>query len=169
MAKSTQITPEQALARLAALCSRGEQAESDIRNKLQRWGIDPAEADRIIQRLKDNNFLNEERYAHAFVRDKARFNGWGRVKIAHALRQKQVSSSVILQALDEELDAESSRNTLMHLLQGKARTLTGHEPRLARAALLRFAASRGFEADLCYRCVDEVCRTMNISDDEQTD
>lgn len=169
MAKGTQITPEQALTRLAALCSRGEQAESDLRNKLQQWGIATVEVERIIQRLKDNNFLNEERYAHAFVRDKARFNGWGRVKIAHALRQKQVSSSVIQQALDEELDAESSRSTLLHLLQGKARTLTGREPRQARAALLRFAASRGFEADLCYRCVDEVCQAMNIPDDEQAD
>ena len=71
--------------------------------------------------------------------------------------------------LDEELDEESSRDTLLHLLQGKARTLAGREPRLARAALLRFAASRGFETDQCYRCVDEVCRTMNIPDDEQTD
>ena len=167
--KRAQITPEQALSWLAALCSRGEQAESDLRRKLQRWGIDLGEADRIVQRLKEESFLNEERFARAFVRDKARFNGWGRVKIAHALRQKQVSSSVILQALDEELDEESSRDTLLHLLQGKARTLAGREPRLARAALLRFAASRGFETDLCYRCVDEVCRTMNIPDDEQTD
>ncbi len=140
-----------------------------MRRKLLRWGIDLGEADRIVQRLKEENFLNEERFARAFVRDKARFNGWGRVKIAHALRQKQVSSSVILQALDEELDEESSRDTLLHLLQDKARTLAAREPRLARAALLRFAASRGFESELCYRCVDEVCRTMNIPDNEQTD
>ena len=74
--KRAQITSEQALSRLAALCSRGEQAESDMRRKLQRWGIDLGETDRIVQRLKEENFLNEERYARAFVRDKARFNGW---------------------------------------------------------------------------------------------
>lgn len=163
------MTPQQALSRLAALCSRGEQAESDLRRKLQRWDIDPVEANRIVQRLKEENFLNEERFARAFVRDKARFNGWGRVKIAHALRQKQVSAAIIQLAIDEEMDAQASRSTLLRLLQGKARTVCQREPRLARAALLRFAASRGFETDLCYRCVDEVCRTLNIPDDEQTD
>lgn len=163
------MTTEQALARLAALCSRGEQTESDLRSKLDRWGIEHTDADRIITRLKQDNFLSEERYARAFVRDKSRFNGWGRIKIAHALRQKKVSPEVVQQALDEELDADDSRQTLMRLLQNKARSLAGREPRLARAALLRFAASRGFESELCYRCVDEVCRTMNIPDDEQTD
>lgn len=162
-------TPAQALSALAALCSRGEQAESDLREKLRKWEIVPAEAERIIQRLKDENFLSEERYARAFVRDKFRFNGWGRIKIAHALRQKRVDSQWIDRAIDEEIDAEAYHDALVHLMQGKLRTLSTREPRAARAALLRFAASRGFESDLCYRCLDEVWRAHNLIDDEDTD
>lgn len=162
-------TPAQALSALAALCSRGEQAESDLREKLRKWEVSPADADRIIQRLKEENFLSDERYARAFVRDKFRFNGWGRIKIAHALRLKHIDSQWIEQAVNEEIETDAYHDTLVHLMQGKLRSLQSREPRAARAALLRFAASRGFESDLCYRCLDEVWRAHNLPDDEDAD
>ena len=159
-------TPAQALSALAALCSRGEQAESDLREKLRKWEVSPADADRIIQRLKEENFLSEERYARACVRDKSRFNGWGRIKIAHALRQKHIDSQWIEQALADEIDDAAYHDTLIRLMQGKLRSVAGREPQAARAALLRFAASRGFESDLCYRCLDEVWRANDLTDDQ---
>lgn len=159
-------TPAQALSTLAALCSRGEQAESDLREKLRKWEVSPADADRIIRRLKQENFLSDERYARAFVRDKARFNGWGRIKIAHALRQKHIDSQWIEQALADEIDEAAYHDTLIRLMQGKLRSVASREPQAARAALLRFAASRGFESDLCYRCLDEVWRANDLTDDQ---
>lgn len=151
------LTPEQALSRLAALCSRGEQAESDLRSKLNKWGISARQANEIIHRLKADNYLNEERYARAFVRDKFRCNAWGRVKIAYALRQKQVSGDAIDMAMEEIYD-DDYHSTLMRLLRNKMRTVGQREQYALRAALLRFAASRGFEAEWCYRCVDEVMK-----------
>ena len=159
-------TPAQALSALAALCSRGEQAESDLREKLRKWEVSPADADRIIQRLNEENFWTDERYARAFVRDKFRFNGWGRIKIAHALRQKHIDSQWIEQALADEIDDAAYHDTLIRLMQGKLRSVAGREPQAARAALLRFAASRGFESDLCYRCLDEVWRANDLTDDQ---
>ena len=159
-------TPAQALSALAALCSRGEQAESDLREKLRKWEVSPADADRIIQRLKEENFLSDERYARAFVRDKFRFNGWGRIKIAHALRQKRIDSQWIELALADEIDEAAYHDTLIRLMQGKLRSVASREPQAARAALLRFAASRGFESDLCYRCLDEVWRANDLTDDQ---
>ena len=159
-------TPAQALSALAALCSRGEQAESDLREKLRKWEVSPPDADRIIQRLKEENFLSDERYARAFVRDKARFNGWGRIKIAHALRQKHIDSQWIELALADEIDEAAYHDTLIRLMQGKLRSVASREPQAARAALLRFAASRGFESDLCYRCLDEVWRANDLTDDQ---
>ena len=69
------MTPENALHRTAALCSRSEQCEADLRLKLTAWGIGCDDADAIIARLKTGNFLCDNRYAHAFVRDKFRFGG----------------------------------------------------------------------------------------------
>lgn len=160
-------TAEQALSALAALCSRGEQAESDLREKLRKWEVAPAQAERIIARLKDENFLSDERYARAFVRDKFRFNGWGRIKIAHALRQKHIDNQWIDVALREEIDADCYHDTLMRLMLGKARSVANRGSQAARAAVLRFAASRGFESDLCYRCLDEVWSTLDLTDHEE--
>ena len=93
------ISPENALARAAALCSRCEKAESDIRNKLSSWGISPDDADNITQKLIENRFLDEVRFASAFARDKFNIEGWGRVKIAYQLRMKRISSEAIEEAL----------------------------------------------------------------------
>lgn len=144
------ISPENALSRAAALCSRCEQAEYDIRAKLKTWGITPGDADRIIQRLIDERYIDEQRFALAFTRDKFRFDGWGRKKIAYQLRLKQISPDVIDTAL-AEIDNDTYIESLEHILHAKMRTLKGKEPLQAKASLLRFASSRGFEPELIFR------------------
>ena len=144
------ISPENALSRAAMLCSRCEQAEYDIRNKLKSWGITDSDIENIINRLISENYLNEERFAIAFTRDKFRFEGWGRIKIAYHLKCKHVTQHVIDAALSE-IDKNEYIQSLEHILQVKMRSLKGKEPILAKASLLRFASSRGFEPNLIYR------------------
>ena len=75
----------EALNRAMALCSRTEYCISDIRQKLESWGLESDKAGDVIAILIKENFINEERYAGAFARDKYRYNKWGRVKIvSHA-------------------------------------------------------------------------------------
>lgn len=148
------ISPQNALTRAAALCSKCEQAESDIRKKLHDWGISPDDADTIIDTLTAERYLDEQRFATAYTRDKFRFDGWGRVKIAYNLRMKQIGSQVIDNAL-AEIDDEDYEQSLRRLLASKLRTLRGKEPIQIKASLLRFAASRGFEQGLIYRLLPE--------------
>jgi len=153
--KKKPLSPERALNRAAALCSRSEQAPHDILTKLTGWGLDERQAEQVVQRLTELHFLDEQRYANAFVHDKFRFNGWGRLKIAFMLRQKHINPDIINEAL-AQLTAQECQNQLLELLQAKKRTLTGKEPAAMRASLLRFAALRGYEPDLCYACVSQV-------------
>ena len=146
---------KKALSRAAALCNRSEQCENDVRLKLTTWLDDITQADDIIKKLKNEGFINEQRYANAYVHDKFNYNGWGRIKLRAKLRGKHVSDSAINSAL-EQLDEDAYRHMLMHLLTGKWRIVTGQEAQRARAALLRYGASRGFEADLCYQCIAEI-------------
>ena len=141
------ISPEAAYNKATALCARREQAAAEVRTKLLNWGLGPSEADAVIMRLTDEGFLNEHRFAHAFVNDKFRFNGWGRVKIAHQLRAKGINSECINEALSR-IDNDEYLATIEHILNTKASTLQGREPQQAKAALMRFAASRGFEPAL---------------------
>ncbi|MGN1245695.1 MAG: regulatory protein RecX [Muribaculaceae bacterium] len=150
--KTTAISPEKALYKAATLCSRSEQCAADIRTKLTAWGVMPSDADAIIQRLERENYLNEERYARAFVRDKFRFGGWGKIKIAYALRLKRIDEAVIGEAL-EEISDDDYREALLDALRSKLRSVKGREPMQQRAALYRFAASRGYDSDLISRAV----------------
>jgi len=163
------LTPQQALTRAATLCARCEQAPGDIRAKLRQWGLDEAQTQETLQQLAEQGYLNEQRYAHAFVNDHVKFNGWGKRKIAFALAQKGIPSTIVRTALDE-VDDTLYHKQLATLLSDKLRNTTQREPRLQRAALMRFAASRGFEEALVRQCVDQLLSTTSDDgDDAATD
>lgn len=141
--------------RAAALCAGSEQAPADIRDKLTKWGLTAVEARQVLDQLISQGFIDEARYARAFVNDRFNFNGWGRVKIAHQLRLKGISGELIGEAVNA-IDEENYRQRLIELLRAKWRTVNGREPRAAWAAMMRFAAARGFEADIAAYCVKQV-------------
>ena len=134
-----QLTYESALARAASLCSRGEHAEAEMRRKLRQWGAETGDADRVVEWLVDNGFIDNSRYAHAFVYDKSRFDLWGRVKIRHQLRLNGVAGDVVEEAYVANLRT---------LLAAKSRTLTVADPYKRKASLMRYGASRGYEPSL---------------------
>ena len=144
MAKT--LTPPEALHRAAALCSSSEHCITDIREKLSRWGIGELDARTIVERLVQERFIDEERYAIAFAKDKFRFSGWGRIKIRYALQQKRIGNNDIVNAL----------SLIDELLEKKSRSINDEDVEVRRSKLLRFAASRGFETELVFRILKEI-------------
>ncbi len=130
-------------------CSRAEHCVYDVSEKLRAMDADEACIEDVVQRLVELDFINELRYAQAFVSDKFRFNKWGKVKIAHALRQKKVASDIIQQAL-EEIDDAAYESTLLQLIATKQKKQKGTTAQL-QAAVVRFALSRGFEYEVIMR------------------
>ena len=149
------ITTDNAFLKLATLCARSEQAEGDLRKKLHNWGLPPSDADAIITRLKQERYLDNERYAHSYCRDKLRFNGWGRIKIAFMLRGKGIEQENIDAAL-AEIDEEQYATILDDALIAKAKTLSGKNDEQVRASLLRFASSRGFEPSVIFPAIERL-------------
>ena len=146
MAKT--LTPPEALHRAAALCSSSEHCITDIREKLSRWGIGELDARTIVERLVQERFIDEERYAIAFAKDKFRFSGWGRIKIRYALQQKRIGNNDIVE--------EAYTTLLADLLEKKSRSINDEDVEVRRSKLLRFAASRGFETELVFRILKEI-------------
>ena len=140
------LTYDQALNRAAALCSQSERCSSDIFTKARSWGLAEPEAARLVGYLTREGFLDEARYARAFVNDKFRFEQWGRVKISYALRAKGIDDNLIDEALDDKIDPDDYLATCVELLNKKMRTLELPLSPDDRARLLRFAAQRGFES-----------------------
>lgn len=141
------IAPEKALIRCEELCARAERCEHELREKMRTWRIDSRDIDAIINSLTTRRFLNDSRYARAFVRDKYRFARWGRHRIAMALRQKRIDSGVIEEAL-EEINQEEYTSILRSLLKAKAAHMERPLSYDDRMKLLRFAVARGFETQL---------------------
>ena len=149
--------------RAASLCARSEQAPADIREKLVKWGLSLSAANQVLAQLIEQGYIDERRFARAFVNDRFRFNGWGRIKIAHQLRLKGIPNEIIDEAMTA-IDEEQYREHLLKLLRAKWRDVSDREPRAAWAAMMRFAASRGFETSLAGECVNQVTR-IDAQDD----
>lgn len=143
--------------RLEALCARSEQCEGEIRRKLHLWQIGEEDADTIVRSLRRRRFVDDSRYAGAFVRDKYRFARWGRRKIELALRQKRVDADIIAEALDE-IDEDEYTEVLRQLIVLKSKSLGDMDAYEARTRLFRFAVSRGFETTIVSSIISQVLK-----------
>lgn len=135
---------EQGLQRAAGLCCQSEHCVADITEKLLRWGVSREDSDRIIDRLIDEKYIDESRYALAYVRDKVRFSHWGRVKIKSMLRMLRISEQDISNAFDS-FDEDEYLGVLEGVIESKRKTLPEAESYASRVKLVRFALQRGFE------------------------
>lgn len=145
-----------ALNRAASLCSQSEKAPQDIYRKALTWGLDEPDAERLVARLIEEHFIDEERYARAFVNDKFRFAHWGRVKVSAALRAKGIPENIISIAFDEKIEEEDYLQTCRDLLANRMKGMSLPLSQPDRARLFRFAAQRGFEMSVISRALSDL-------------
>jgi regulatory protein len=128
-------------------CSLSEHCTQKVREKLVQWETPKEFIQPIIDRLVEEDYINEERFARAFVKDKFRFNHWGRIKITTHLRALGISSENIATAM-QEIGDEQYAKMLDEIVEKKRKTIKNGTDYEIRAKLLRHALSRGFEYDL---------------------
>ncbi|MGQ8337391.1 regulatory protein RecX [Sunxiuqinia sp. A32] len=148
---------KEAYQKAAFLCSKSEKSSNKIKLKLIDWGLTEDESISIVEKLIEEKYINDERYASSFVRDKFRFNKWGKIKIAYHLKADRISSNAIDKAL-KEIDDSAYRNTLEKLLKEKTRKIKAVNQYDQKAKLFRFAQSRGFESDHIFSILDEILK-----------
>ena len=146
------MTADEILYKLAARCSTSEQCLSDIEAKLGHYDLTEEERTRILRHLVEEKYVDDRRYAEAFVRDKYRFNKWGRIKIAQGLRMKNIDSETISTAL-EAIDEEEYLEILGDLIKAKRKSTKGRSDYEVNAKLCRFATGRGFEYEAIKKCL----------------
>lgn len=141
--------------KMGRLCSRSEQCTPDIRKKIKELGGTSILAVTIIDRLEKEMYLNDERYARSFVRDKFRLNHWGKIKIQYYLKMKGLSDRVIETGL-AEIEEEEYIKTLLKTMKEKAKTVKVTNKFEKMGQIIRFTQSRGFEPELIHRHLNEV-------------
>ena len=140
-------TPQEATRKAESYCAYQERSQQEVRDKLYDWGLHRADVESIISYLIEENFLNEERFAIAYVLGKFRMKAWGKIKIKNGLKQKQVSSPLIKFALDR-IDPNEYMDTLIDVLKKKSRIIHDEDPFRKRNKLFQYAIGRGFESHL---------------------
>lgn len=145
-------TEQEAYLQLAALCAQGEHCQWELTEKMRRWEIDEAAQARVMQRLVAERYVDDERFARAFVKDKVRYNKWGRRKVEQALWQKHIDADTQQRVLSEIGD-EDYLDVLRPLLQQKRRTTKAASDYELSQKLIRFALSRGFTFDIIRQCL----------------
>ncbi|MBW6459786.1 MAG: RecX family transcriptional regulator [Bacteroidales bacterium] len=133
--------------KLCSYCAYQERCVSEVMDKLRQWKIDDDKAEKIIARLTEENFLNEERFARAFAGGKFRINKWGRVKISYELQRKQVPDHFIQLGI-EEIDEEEYIETLRELLVKKDREIKEKDGFKKKQKLISFGVQKGYEFEL---------------------
>jgi len=149
------MTVKEAKEKVLQMCSRRECCRKDIFDKAVSWGCTPAEARELVDFLVEQKFVDERRYTEAFVKDKLRFNKWGKVKIAYMLRNQNIDKSTMMDVLSE-IDEAEYLQILTTELQKKCKTIRGVNDYEIKGKLFRFAASRGFEPEI----INEVITKM---------
>lgn len=153
------MTENEALLRLQKICSQQEKCLFDINRKLMEWKISVNQAKSILEKLLDDNFVDELRYSKSFVRDKFRLNQWGRIKLEYALRQKIINEKIIQDAL-AEIDETTYHDLVVELLRKKSKILKDKDISMIKAKLIRFAQSKGFE----YNVIRQALQTISKED-----
>jgi len=128
----------------ATLCGQREYCCSEIKEKLVKWGSTPETIKKVITNLVTEKFIDENRYAGFYTRDKFNLNGWGKQKIIWNLRQKRITEDMI-QAAIKTIDQDEYEKMLLKLLQEKSEKIKDKELSEKKAVLITFASSRGFE------------------------
>ncbi len=161
MKKKHTYTEQEAYLKLSTLCAMGEQCREDVKRKMKRWEVDDDVTERIVARLVKERFIDEERYAKAFVRDKFRYNHWGRVRIEQELRMRHIDEKHIVLGL-KELKDEDNLHALKEIIHKKRSSVKGQNEYEIKGKLIRFALGGGFAMD------DVIKLTGNLEDDDLT-
>ena len=152
--KKHQYTEKEAYLKLSALCAMGEHCCYDMK-KMRNWEMDEGSEERIIAQLIKEKFIDEERFAKAFVRDKFQYNRWGKIRIIKELKMRKIAEKHIEIGL-KEIEENDQIETLKEIIRKKRPSVKGKNEYEIKWKLIRFALGRGFEMDEIVKVVGDL-------------
>ncbi len=142
------IGTDAALQKIRQYCAYQERNHREVKEKLYSYGLYKEDVEKLISRMIEENYLNEERYAIMFAGGKFRAKNWGRVKIRYELKQKGVSNYCLQKAL-ASIDDTDYEEILQKLFDEKLQSLKSEKNIFIKKRKIRdFLLQRGFESEL---------------------
>lgn len=149
------IDKNTALKKAQYICAKQEKCKADIRQKLYEWKLEASQHSWVLEQLEKEKFIDEMRFTGFYVRDKFKFNKWGKIKIEHELNSKQINAGIIHSAL-ETINNQEYENICEHILMQKLNSLKHEEALKLKEKMIRFGYSKGFEQDMVFRITEKL-------------
>lgn len=143
-----------ALEKMVKYCAYQERCMKDVKDKLEAINMPQEDRIVILRTLFSEGFVDDERFANAFVRGKINQNGWGLNKIRFHLIQKEIDKEIIKEALGQ-IDEKKYRQRLIEVLKAKAKTVKAENDYEKKRKLAAYAMQKGFEAGLVWEVLKE--------------
>ena len=154
-----ELTGLQAYQKLTDLCARSEHCQQEMLEKMRQWGVSEEEQAEVMQRLIEERYVDDERFARAFIYDKIRYSKWGRRKVEQALWMKRIDEHISKPLLDD-VDDEEYLKILRPMLKQKRKGIRAKSEYEGTMKLIKYALGRGFTMDIIKQCI-------NVSDEEE--
>lgn len=148
-------TVDEAQKRLEHYCAYQERCHKEVTQKLYEMKMIPEARDKIIVHLLQHNFLNEERFAKAFVRGKFRIKKWGKQRLQIELKRKDINKTIITIAL-KEIDTDEYDTVFNELAEKKFKLIRETNSQKKRKKLADYLVYRGWESHLVYDKIREL-------------
>jgi len=118
-------------------------------------GIYGDDLEQVLAELIVDNFLNEERFAKAYVSGKFKIKRWGKIKIRQGLKFRKISEYSIKKGM-LEIDYDEYLNTIITLLEKKNEHLRAKDKWDRRKKLTSYAQQKGYEYDIIKEAMSEI-------------
>ncbi|MBV7268776.1 regulatory protein RecX [Winogradskyella luteola] len=147
-------TVDEAQKKLENYCAYQERCHKEVRLKLKDMKMIPEAVDKIIVHLIQQNYLNEERFAKAFVRGKFRIKKWGKNRLTRELKFREISKYSIDAAL-KEIDLDDYYKTLDELTKKRIDEVREKNQLKKKKKVADYLLYRGWESHLVYQKLNE--------------
>ncbi|MBI9067555.1 MAG: RecX family transcriptional regulator [Salinivirgaceae bacterium] len=144
---------QQAQNKCMQLCSSREYCAFDISEKLNKWEVAKNHSEEIITYLIDNKFINNERYARAYVNDKIKFNHWGKNKLKYYLKHKGIDGEIITNSFND-FSKEEYIDIATTEIQKKLQKTKAKDAFELKSKVAKSIINKGFESDLVFKILN---------------
>lgn len=149
------ITHIDALEKARSYCAYQERSQQEVIQKLKSFKLSEDELNYVLLQLIQGDYLNEERYAQAYVSGKVRIKKWGKRKIKHQLKQKGLTDKCIESGF-KEVDQEEYFETLKNVASYKWETVNEPNAYKKKQKVMSYLYGRGFETDLINEVLNDI-------------
>ena len=142
------------LEKIKSYCQYQERCTKEVRKKLYNLKTSTESNEKIISFLKNNDFLNDERFVKFFIQGKLRIKKWGKIKLKFELKSRGINYQIIETSIKNISDDEYI-SYFEEYSSNKIKFLKGTLVQKKRS-FINYFTYRGWENDLIYQKLRDI-------------